>query len=132
MAFLGFDRPRDIRKIVERHDGALGPRATVARVINGGEAKEQWLTEHQATYVIAKCETPVAINAGEWGGTYRTLVAEVHYVTPAEWKGQLPKDIHHARVWAALTSYPPLSKSRMPTRPRSDRPMTWRWRCSST
>lgn len=40
--------------------------------------------------------------AGEWFGTYRTLGVEPHYVEPAEWKGQVPKDVHQARVWADL------------------------------
>lgn len=44
----------------DRHSEALGPRHTVWRVVNGGKTQEQWLTEPQATYVIAKCETPVA------------------------------------------------------------------------
>jgi len=45
----------------------------------------------------------LAVNAGEWGGTYRQLGANVEYVRPRVWKGSVPKDIHHARVWAALT-----------------------------
>lgn len=40
---LGFDQPRDIRKLIKRNRTkleALGPCATVARVINGGQASE--------------------------------------------------------------------------------------------
>lgn len=47
----------------------------------------------------------LARNAGEWGGQYRVLaVAEVHYVTPSDWKGQLSKDICHARAWGKLNA----------------------------
>lgn len=45
----------------------------------------------------------LAREAGEWGGRYEvSAVATIHYVLPAEWKGQVPKEIHHARVWDAL------------------------------
>lgn len=46
----------------------------------------------------------LAREAGRWIGIYSTLGVEAHLVEPAQWKGQVPKDIHHARVWAALTS----------------------------
>lgn len=45
----------------------------------------------------------LAMNAAEWGGLYRALAVDVHYVEPAQWKGQVPKATHHARVWAALS-----------------------------
>jgi predicted DNA-binding transcriptional regulator AlpA len=60
---LGFDRPRDIRKLIERHGDALdalGPRATVARVINGGKANEYYLNRKQAVFITAKSETAEA------------------------------------------------------------------------
>lgn len=60
---LGFDRPRDIRKLIARHADSLaelGPRATVARVINGGEATEHLLNKKQAIFITAKSETPTA------------------------------------------------------------------------
>lgn len=60
---LGFDRPRDIRKLIARHADSLaelGPRATVARVINGGEATEHLLNKKQAIFITAKSETPAA------------------------------------------------------------------------
>jgi hypothetical protein len=44
----------------------------------------------------------LARGAGEWGGIYSVLATTVHYVEPAQWKGQVPKAIHHARVWAEL------------------------------
>lgn len=40
--------------------------------------------------------------AAEFGGGYKALGVAVHYVEPATWKGQLPKEVHHPRVWAAL------------------------------
>lgn len=39
----------------------------------------------------------ISIAAGRMTARYLT-----RYVKPAEWKGQLPKKIHHGRVWAAL------------------------------
>ncbi len=62
-AFLGFAEPRAIRKLIARHSAMLGTRDTVSRVVGkGNQVEEQWLTEHQATYIIAKCETPIANN----------------------------------------------------------------------
>lgn len=45
----------------------------------------------------------LAHEAGRWCGRYDVLGVEAHLVKPAEWKGQLPKDVCHARMWAALT-----------------------------
>jgi hypothetical protein len=61
-AFLGFERPRVIRELIERHSEALGPRRTVRRGDNEGNRahEEQWLTEHQCIYLAAKSETPIA------------------------------------------------------------------------
>lgn len=62
---LGFKRPRDIRKVIERHIAALdklGTRATVARVVNGGNATEYYLTKKQAIYITAKSETENAVD----------------------------------------------------------------------
>jgi len=47
----------------------------------------------------------VAINAGEWAGQYRACGYVVDYVEPLRWKGQVPKDIHHARVFAKLDDH---------------------------
>jgi hypothetical protein len=61
---LGFERPRNIRKIIERNLPALdqlGTRSTVERVINGGKATEYYLTKKQAVYIAAKSETPHAV-----------------------------------------------------------------------
>jgi len=68
---LGLNRPRDIRKLVERlvRDGKLNDiriRAAVARIeLRPGVHREQvvneyWLTEKQALKVIAKSETTIA------------------------------------------------------------------------
>ncbi len=46
----------------------------------------------------------VARNAGEWGGRYAALGAEVRYVTPNEWKGATPKNVSEARTKSALSS----------------------------
>lgn len=45
----------------------------------------------------------LAVNAGTWAGRYEMLGACVEFVEPSRWKGQVPKDIHHGRVWSALT-----------------------------
>lgn len=44
----------------------------------------------------------LAVNAGEWGGLYRQWAA-VEYVLPFQWKGSVPKSIHHERVLAKLS-----------------------------
>jgi hypothetical protein len=44
----------------------------------------------------------VAVNAGEWGGLYRQW-ATIEYVLPFQWKGSVPKAIHHERVLAKLS-----------------------------
>ncbi len=46
----------------------------------------------------------LAASAGRWAGRYDALAVDVHYVKPAEWKGQVPKQIHHPRIWAALSA----------------------------
>lgn len=60
---LGFSQPRDIRKIIKRYLpelDKLGPRATVARVVNGGKATEYYLNRKQAIFITAKSETAEA------------------------------------------------------------------------
>jgi len=46
----------------------------------------------------AKALIDLAVAAGRMTGQLET-----EYVRPANWKGQVPKDIHHARVRACLT-----------------------------
>lgn len=46
----------------------------------------------------------LAGEAGRWAGIYSVFVVETHFVEPAEWKGQTPKEKHHPRIWARLTS----------------------------
>lgn len=64
---LGFDRPRDIRKIIERHAEALENLgrvcATVAQTSEHGgrPATAYYLTEEQCVYICAKSETPRAV-----------------------------------------------------------------------
>lgn len=51
---LGFDRPRDIRKLIERNRGeidGLGTCATVAHVVRGNPVNEFYLNEEQALLV---------------------------------------------------------------------------------
>ncbi len=44
----------------------------------------------------------VAVNAGEWAGRFKQQGCAIEYVTPSTWKGQVKKDISHARIWAKL------------------------------
>lgn len=45
----------------------------------------------------------LACRAGEWGGETRAFFGvEPEYVEPATWKGQLSKEICHARIWDRL------------------------------
>lgn len=39
----------------------------------------------------------LALRAGEWGGFYRSK-AEIRYVLPFQWKGAVPKSVHHERI----------------------------------
>ena len=60
---LEFDRPRDIRKLIERHLEPLqqfGTCATVARVVRGNPVTEYLLNRNQAIFIAAKSETPKA------------------------------------------------------------------------
>ncbi len=42
--------------------------------------------------------------AGRWAGIYSVFAADVHFVEPANWKGQLKKKVHHPRIWAKLNA----------------------------
>lgn len=60
---LGFAAPRMIRKLIKRYLPELdkiGPRSTVERVINGGNATEYYLNRKQAIFITAKSETAEA------------------------------------------------------------------------
>ncbi len=51
---LGFERPRDIRKLIERHLSMLeefGTCATVAHVVRGNPSTEYLLNKRQAVYI---------------------------------------------------------------------------------
>lgn len=65
-ARLGFERPRDIRKIIKRYEAELtrmGRCATVARRPESGghTVIETYLNEEQALFITTKSETPNAI-----------------------------------------------------------------------
>lgn len=64
---LGFERPRNIRKLIERNMGELlrfGTCSTVERVIKGArgstKVKEYWLNEEQALSISAASDAPRA------------------------------------------------------------------------
>jgi hypothetical protein len=47
----------------------------------------------------------LATRAGEAGGLYaRSRGVEPEYVEPHAWKGSVDKNIHHARIWAKLST----------------------------
>ncbi len=46
----------------------------------------------------------LAQDAGRWAGIYAAVGVEAFYVEPSTWKGQVPKAIHHPRIWGALTA----------------------------
>jgi hypothetical protein len=46
----------------------------------------------------------LAVSAGEWGGIAKLRRCSVEYVEPFEWKGQLNKDVCHARARKRLTA----------------------------
>ena len=58
---LGFERPRDVRKLIERNMDILadfGTCATVARVIRGNPTAEYWLNRQQAIWLCTASGTP--------------------------------------------------------------------------
>ena len=65
-----------------------------------------WI-ESQVVYSRSKARPKdiisLAQTAGKWAGLYESLGAAIHWVEPAQWKGQLPKDVCHARMWSELS-----------------------------
>lgn len=62
---LGFERPRDIRKLIRRNEYKLlkfGGCATVARVVEGNETVEYYLNQKQAIFLCMKSETDEAFD----------------------------------------------------------------------
>lgn len=60
---LGFDRPRDIRKTLARHRGALegfGPLVVIAGTYRGQKTEEWLLSEEQALYAATVSDAPNA------------------------------------------------------------------------
>jgi hypothetical protein len=53
--------------------------------------------------VPAKDLITLAIRAGMTAGPYAAAGAEVEFFEPWEWKGVVPKDTHHQRLWSKLT-----------------------------
>jgi hypothetical protein len=61
--FLGFTRPRDIRKLIERHKDVLerfGSTCAKRRKSRGQDFVEYYLNKKQCTYICAKSDTEVA------------------------------------------------------------------------
>lgn len=80
---LGFAQPRDIRKIIARHRGALskmGAVTEIAEIVGKGQkAKTYYLNKKQAIFITAKSETPEATD----------ITIEIIHKFDAYEKGQL-------------------------------------------
>jgi hypothetical protein len=74
--------------------------------INPTKGDIVWI-ESQVIYPHSKADPndilTLAREAGRVAGRCEAFGAEVFWVKPSDWKGQLPKEIQHRRVWAALT-----------------------------
>src|SRR4051812_17722361 len=82
---LGFDRPRDIRKLIERNRAeveAFGTCAMVARVVRGNPVTEYLLNEEQALLISAISSAPNAPAVRAM--LFRTYVAWRRGHLPAE------------------------------------------------
>lgn len=97
---LGFERPRDIRKIIKRNEAKLltfGGCATVARVVEGNQVAEFYLNQKQAIFICMKSETDRAFD----------VQAEIVRVFDAYLNGDLKPSVPNfqnpaeaARAWA--------------------------------
>src|SRR5579872_885979 len=92
--------------------GLGDPRLSDRHVVVGVEPQQDvihdvWI-EGQIIYPRSKVDpndiVKLAQDAGRWAGRYDSVAVDTHFVLPAAWKGQVPKDIHHARVWAKLST----------------------------
>lgn len=63
----------------------------------------QVIVELPQVYVVGKGDPNDLIALAFAAGRITRRFANVDTVRPAQWKGQLPKDIHHRRVRASLT-----------------------------
>lgn len=70
---------------------------------SASDVSDVWI-EHPIVYALKNAADIVklAIDAGRWAGRYDMLGVEAHFVFPVTWKGQVPKDICHARTYAVL------------------------------
>jgi hypothetical protein len=58
----------------------------------------------------------VAEEVGRWRGRFESIGVLPSLVKPAEWKGQVPKDVHHARASKVLF---PAELARIPKLPKT-------------
>lgn len=64
-SMLGFEHPRRIRSLIERHADTLSRLGTLCTTVvqtGGRPATVTWLTERQALYLCTKSETPNAVD----------------------------------------------------------------------
>jgi hypothetical protein len=95
-------------------DGKL---AALGVAAPGGNVLDQYLMRHSALAPIVVIEEPrvvpgtpsardivrLSMTAGRWlERAYLVAGVDAELVTPSAWKGQVPKQIHHKRIVAAL------------------------------
>lgn len=90
--------------------GTGDPRKSLRHVVTTADS-ENVIDDAWVEYPVIYPRSParpndiikLAVNAGEWGGLYRSLGVAVHYVEPATWKGQIDKLNHHPIIFGLLT-----------------------------
>lgn len=84
--------------------GLGDPRSSKKHVVD--DIRDVWI-ESPVIYPRSKARpadiVKLAREAGRWAGIYELLVTPAHFVEPATWKGQTPKDVCHARMWAKIS-----------------------------
>lgn len=83
--------------------GLGDPRSSALHVVE--HVDDVWI-EEPVIYPHSKARPndikALAMTAARWGAIYELCAVDVHFVEPARWKGQLPKDVCHARSWGKL------------------------------
>lgn len=78
--WLGFERPRNIRKLIERQASSLGEVCSMVEQtseVGGRPGKTYYLTEEQALFIASKSDTPTATSV------LKTMIS----VFVAAWRG---------------------------------------------
>lgn len=86
----------DARKVFDLNDPALPVRTVIME-------KPQVYLHRQKT--DPNNLITLAIQVGRYIEHFERTGARVTLVRPAEWKGQIPKEIQHARIWSAMSAF---------------------------